>query len=118
MKKIIWILVVVVVVFLGMFLAVKSVALVKENGKLKGQLIQRQVNIKIVSFLDLFIQKVLKVDREVSFEDRLQLENSVREIGDSEILLVWEKFTGGTNEIQIQNSVKELLEVLVKKIVY
>lgn len=73
---------------------------------------------RVVNFLALFIQKVLKVDKEVSFEDRLTLENSVRGIDDPEILSKWEKFTQGSNESQIQQSVKDLLELLVNKITY
>ena len=68
------------------------------------------------SFLNLFIEKVLKSNQEITFEDRLKLENAVRDINDPEILATWEQFTGGTNEAENQKGVKELLATLVKKI--
>ena len=88
----------------------------QETAKLQKQIKTQQTNTKVVNFLNLFIQKVLKSDKEVSFEDRLQLENAVRDINDPEILSTWEQFTNGTNEAQIQQGVKALLEALVKKI--
>ncbi len=89
----------------------------KEVKNLQSQLRERQVNEKVVNFLSLFVKKVLKAKQEVSFEDRLQLENAARDIGDSELLLKWVEFTEGVNESQIQNRVKDLLEALVSKIV-
>lgn len=89
----------------------------KEVKNLQSQLRERQVNEKVVNFLSLFVKKVLKAKQEVSFEDRLQLENAARDIGDSELLLKWAEFTEGVNESQIQNRVKDLLEALVSKIV-
>lgn len=90
----------------------------REIKTLQSQVQVRQVNNKVVNFLDLFIQKVLKSDTEVSFEDRLQLENAVREINDADILLTWEQFTAATTEDEIQQGVKGLLEALVRKIRY
>lgn len=82
------------------------------------QAIAQQTNKKVVAFLNLFIQKVLKSDKEISFEDRLQLENAIRDINDPELLAKWDQFTGGTSEAQIQEGVKALLEALGKKIYY
>ena len=67
-------------------------------------------------FLNLFIDKVLNAQGEVSFEDRLQLENRVRDLKDPEVLAQWEKFTGSASEEQVQVEVKNLLALLVKKI--
>lgn len=90
----------------------------QEAKQLRAELQTQKTNGKVASFLDLFIQKVLKTDKEVSFEDRLQLENAVRDINDQEILAKWEQFTNGQTESQIQDGVKALLEVLARKIVY
>jgi|SRR3989344_5187931 len=93
------------------------VSLKVENIKLQQELAQQQTNAKVVNFLNLFIQKVLKSDTEVSFESRLGLETAIRDINDPELLAKWEAFTGGTNEDEIQKGVKDLLEALVKKII-
>jgi len=100
----------------GIFFGVQNVMYAREAQKVRQELANQKTNAKIVSFLDLFIQKVLKTDKEISFEDRLKLENAIRDINDPEILAKWEQFTGGINEVQIQAGVKDLLEILVKKI--
>lgn len=73
-------------------------------------------NGKIIAFTKLFIEKVLKAEQEISFEDRLQLENGVRELGDASILAQWKKFTDSKTESDAQREVKNLLEILVDKI--
>ena len=78
----------------------------------------KQTNVKVANFLSLFIEKVLKTDKEVSFEDRLKLENAIRDINDPELLAKWEAFTSGANEFEIQKGVKDLLEALARKITY
>lgn len=99
----------------GAFFAIQNYIYAKEMQKVQQELARQKTNIKIIDFLDLFIQKVLKTDKEIAFEDRLKLENSIRDINDPEILAKWEQFTGGTNEAEIQAGVKNLLEILVKK---
>lgn len=114
-----WILGLVAVIFLLVaILAVGYVLKLKENQNLKKELQVQKTNEKVAIFLDLFIQKVLKTDKEVSFEDRLRLENAVRNINDEEILAKWEQFTNGQTESQIQDGVKALLGALANKIVY
>jgi len=88
-----------------------------ENQLLQKQLSTQQTNEKISSFLSLFIKKVLKAQGEVSFEDRLQLENAIRSINDKELLALWDKFTQSTSADQVQQNVKNLLESLASKIV-
>jgi len=75
-----------------------------------------QYNQKILDFTTMFITKVLKADGEVSFEDRLNLENTVRNIDDKTIFDQWQKFVNAKNEIEAQIEVKNLLELLINKI--
>jgi hypothetical protein len=75
-----------------------------------------QFNEKVLNFLSLFIENVLKAEKEVDFETRLKLENDVREIGDKEILDQWNKFVNSQTETEAQQNVKDLLELLVNKI--
>jgi hypothetical protein len=74
------------------------------------------VNLKVVNFLKLFIDKVLKADKEIDFETRLQLENGVRDLNDKEILAAWQKFTASKTEQEAQLEVNNLLTLLVGKL--
>lgn len=76
----------------------------------------RQTNENVLTFTKLFIEKVLKAEKEVDFESRLKLENAVRELRDEEILDQWQKFVNSKNESEAQREVKNLLEMLVNKI--
>lgn len=78
----------------------------------------QQINAKIVAFTQLFIDKVLSGQTEVSFEDRLQLENAVRNINDQEIFDQWQKFVKGGISQEGQQNLSKLLKLLVKKISY
>ena len=90
----------------------------KKAQTIAQQLKNQQNDAKIVNFTGLFIEKVLKAEKEVSFEDRLRLENAVRDLNDGEVLVQWEKFVDSKTEIEAQNAVKNLLSLLVSKIPY
>lgn len=77
---------------------------------------QKIVNAKVRDFAQLFIDKVLLADREIDFETRLILENSVRDIGDDEILAKWREFVESKTEPEAQQKVKNLLSLLIRKI--
>jgi hypothetical protein len=96
-------------VFLGFqyFAIKKSVAVVLQN---------QVFNDKVLVFTKLFIEKVLKTDKEVDFETRLKLENSVRDLNNEEILAKWQKFTESKTEEEAQIEVKDLLQMLVNNI--
>jgi hypothetical protein len=76
----------------------------------------QQVNEKVLSFSQLFFEKVLQGTKEVSFDDRLRLENSVRELNDKEIFDSWTKFTGAKDQAQIQKNFYSLFQLLLDKI--
>ncbi len=76
----------------------------------------QKTNENIIVFLKTFIGKVLKAEKEVDFETRLNLENQVRGLKDPTILAQWERFTASKTEAEAQNNVKELLELLASKI--
>lgn len=75
-----------------------------------------QYNQKVLFFTKLFITKVLKAEGEVPFEDRLQLENAVRDINDKKIFDQWQKFINAKTSLEAQIEVKNLLEILINKI--
>lgn len=102
----------------NVFLGVKYFAVQKELQETKQAIKAQQINEKILSFAGLFIGKVLKAEGEISFEDRLELENAIRALENEEILAQWQKFTESKTEEEAQKEVKDLLELLVNKIAY
>ena len=71
---------------------------------------------RVLSFLDMFINKVIKAKQEIGFEDRLELENAVRQLSDNDVLAQWKKFTDSKTESEAQSNTKDLLVILVNKI--
>ncbi len=117
-QKIVLIIIILILVTGNVFLSV-SYFFAQKNLQITTQQLKNQKNNeKIINFANLFITKVLKAEKEVSFEDRLKLENAVRDLHDEEILVQWEKFITSKTEAEAQDAVKDLLELLVKKIPY
>jgi predicted negative regulator of RcsB-dependent stress response len=117
-QKIIIIILILGLVVSNLFFGYKYYSLLQEFNKTKTTSQNQNINVneKIIYFLNLFIEKVLKAEKEVDFETRLKLENAVREINDKEILDQWIKFTESKTEDEAQNNIKNLLDLLVGKI--
>jgi len=91
-------------------------SLQKEVLRLKANERSIEVNGKVIEFANAFITIVLRAEGEVDFEDRLKLENMVRDIGDKEIFDVWSAIPESTSENVAQKRVLDLLEILIGKI--
>lgn len=89
---------------------------IDNNKRIKNIEIKQETNKNIVSFALLFINKVLEGSKEISFDDRLQLETTVRNINDDEIYNSWKNFTKATNSTEVQKNFYNLFTVLLKKI--
>ena len=115
----IFILSLIVILFAGNILLAGQYYVSLKNLQATNGLLQTyQHNEKVLSFTKIFIEKVLKAEAEVSFEDRLKLENAVRDINNKDIFDQWQKFIDSKTEAQAQQEVKNLLELLVNKIAY
>ncbi len=117
-KKIILFLLLVFALFGIILLAIKCCSLKSRVDALEFENSNQKINRDVVVFLKLFIEKILQGEEEVSFEDRLKLENSVRDLKDKEVLSLWENFTQAKTSEEAQFSLKNLLRALVDKIVY
>lgn len=71
---------------------------------------------KIVTFMDNFVTLVLASDSEVSFDDRLKLENDVRELANEDVLAAWQRFVNSGTDREAQDSVVELLGILIAEL--
>ncbi len=111
-----WAVLAIVLLVGTVFFGVRYFAIQKELRAVKLSLETQTINGKVLEFAKMFIEKVLKADKEVDFETRLKLETAVRNLNDKEIFAQWQKFTEAKTEIQAQAGVKTLLEILVNKI--
>lgn len=71
---------------------------------------------KVLYFADIFVEKVILASGTVSFNDRLMLENAVRDINDSEIFDQWQKITDSKTDEESQENVGNLLRLLISRI--
>lgn len=114
-KKIIIIFVIVILILGNIFFGVFYFLQNSELKQIKKQLSAQQTNQKIIVFAKLFVDKVLLGRGTVSFDDRLKLENAVRDINDKEIFSRWQEFTDSKNDQDAQKAVGNLFKVLFTK---
>lgn len=110
------------VIILSVMLVVAAVLLVAdcvwlsfENSRLKAQLKTQETNAKSLYFAQLFVSDFLLSDKTVGFDERLKLENAVRDIQDTEIINKWQGFTDSKDNAQAQKAAGELLNLLLNK---
>lgn len=117
MKKRITLIAIIGALFVSnVYFILKVNSLIGELAEAKKEISTFNRNGKVISFSRLFIDNVLKAGKEVDFDTRLKLENAVRDIKDDEILAQWDKFTKSQTEEGAQDEVKNLLDLLMKKI--
>ena len=87
-----------------------------ELSSAQSQLAVQKNDERVLQFLSMFVKKVIKADAEISFEDRLSLENTVRSLGDKEVLAQWKKFVDSKTETEAQKNTKVLIDLLVDKV--
>jgi len=87
-----------------------------ETSRVQQQFRVQQTNERALAFTKLFVEKVLGGTGEVIFEDRLRLENSVREISDKDVFSQWQKFVESGNDADAQHNTALLLSMLLNRI--
>ena len=117
-KTIILIIIILILAVGNAYFGVNYFLINKEVQETRESLKKMQLNTKVINFSRLFVEKVLKAKEDISFEERLGLENAVRDLNDKEILNQWEKFTESKTEPEAQENVKDLLDILTKKFSY
>ena len=73
---------------------------------------QEVLQIKNSNFLKLFINKVVKANGTVSYEDRVQLENDVRQIHNPALTTQWELFVGSKDPAKAEQAATDLMLIL------
>jgi hypothetical protein len=115
-KRIFYIILFGVLLIATVFFGLQYFTLTQELSEIKTTQSKVELNGKVIDFASMFITKVLQADQEVDFETRLSLENAVRGLEDEEIMAEWQHFVGSKTEAEAQESVKDLLEILIGKI--
>lgn len=114
--KAFWVVIFIVLVGISLLFAGLYFEANKELESTKVVISSQRYSGKYLNFLKMFVKLVIKSEKEVDFDTRLKLENSVRELEDADVLAMWQKFVASQNESEAQKNVKELLAVLVEKI--
>lgn len=73
-------------------------------------------NKKTVEFLKFFVERVLQSEKEVLYEDKLKIENDIKDIGNQELINKWIDFASSETSEQAQKNLKNLLDALVNNI--
>lgn len=100
----------------NIFLAVQYTLSQMELKSVKQQLQIQQTDQKSLFFAKLFVNKFLLGQGTVGFEDRLTLENAVRDINDPVIFKQWQTFTNSQTDYDAQKSAGIMFNLLLDKL--
>jgi hypothetical protein len=87
--------------------SIKQEALAKEDNTIE--------RIQISRFLKSFIDIVINSQGTVSFEDRVKLENDIRQIRDADLIKQWESFVDSKDSKIAQSTAIKLMSMLTSK---
>ena len=68
-------------------------------------------------FLKLFIDTVLNTKETISFENRVKLENDIRQLGDKSLTTQWEAFVASKDTKVAQEAAVKLMSMLGSKMI-
>ena len=114
--RLVIIILITVLVASNILLAVQYALSQMELKNVKQQLQIQKTNQKSLFFAKLFVNKFLLGQGTVSFEDRLVLENAVRDINDPTIFKQWQTFTNSQTDYDAQKSAGVMLNLLLDKL--
>jgi hypothetical protein len=86
---------------------------------LKAEAVQKDDNttyrIQVSRFLKSFIDIVINTQGTVSFDDRVKLENDIRQIHDTDLIRLWDAFVGSKDTKEAQVNAVKLMSLLATK---
>ena len=105
-------------VMMNIFFGIQYTQNIRNEDKLiEEQAARTEQRIQVAKFMRLFIEKVLSTNGTVSFEDRVQLENDVRKLGNEQIVKQWQAFVASKDGEQAQQRAITLMSLLSNKMV-
>jgi len=102
------------IIFLSSQLFIYKAESLNAEKKIQAQ----QTNEKILIFTKMFVDKIFRRNPEASFEDRLELENAIRDLNNQEIFDQWRKFTSSVGDDDAQAQAVNLFNLLLNNIIY
>src|SRR5680860_229013 len=105
--------VIIILVLGNLFFASFSITGILKQRQLEQTVQSQQINSKVLIFAKLFLIKVLRSEGEITFDDRLELENSVRAINNKEIFSAWQAFTKAKDQVEVQQKYYDLFNLLL-----
>jgi hypothetical protein len=115
-KRLVLIIIITLLAAGNIYLGIQLFLCKSELNRTNESLYTKQINEKTLAFAKLFVDKVLSGSGEIDFEERLKLENAVRDINDQKIFDQWQKFVKSENDGDAQKQVSALFTMLLNKI--
>lgn len=111
--------VLVLVLLIGnIFFAYQYIGAVRAQGVQQRQQNEKDATrIQIAQFNKFFIDTVVNNKSKISSDDRIKLENDIRQIHDEELLKLWNDFVNGKDSKATQESAAKLMAALAGKII-
>jgi len=88
----------------------------KKTEEINQYIVSREQGREVLQFLKLFTARVIKAEGQVSFDDRLILEDAVRNLRDQELWDQWQKFLNSQTSDEAQTNLRDLLDALLTRI--
>ncbi len=82
----------------------------------KGYMLMTSKGMSYFDFFHDFFHKVIIADKEISFDDRLVLENAIRALNDEETLGAWRSFTNAKTSKETESALKILMDRILDRI--
>lgn len=109
------VIIIIILLFLNIFFGFKFFTTQKQ---LNNNLSSDETAKKVAIFNKVFVDKVLRSQGEIVYEDRLKLENAAADTNNAQVIDQWHKFLDSQTEQEAQQRVVELLNIMANKISY
>ena len=100
----------------NIFFSIQYTEGIKQQAAAASQNVNKDATrIQVARFLKFFIDTVLNTQGTISFDDRVKLENDIRQIGDSTLTSQWTDFVNSKDSKIAQASAVKLMSMLTNK---
>ena len=100
----------------NIFFSIQYTEGIKQQADAANQNVNKDATrIQTARFLKFFIDTVLNTQGTISFDDRVKLENDIRQIGDSNLTAQWTDFVNSKDSKIAQASAVKLMSMLTNK---
>ena len=106
----------IILVMGNIFFSIQYIANIQQQAKQDSDAEQKATErLQTARFMKYFIDTVLNTKGTVSFEDRVKLENDVRQLHDSQVTAEWDIFVASKDSKAAQEAAVKLMSMLSSK---